>query len=153
VTIGGTKRRYVGLSGQPGFVSLSAVIEQAKKDRRLNIFFKIDVEGSEYRTLDILIDNANLITGLAIEFHDVDLHIDKLRDFISRFPLALVHTHCNNFVIRNDEGTPLAIECTFTSSKVGEDLVSALPCDLDMPNNVQKEDYRLIFHDRPKRRS
>jgi hypothetical protein len=46
---------------------------------------------------------------------------------------------------------PLAIECTFTSSKVGEDLASALPGDLDMPNNVQKEDYRLIFHDHSKR--
>jgi hypothetical protein len=53
--------------------------------------------------LDELIDNASLITGLAIEFHDVDLHMDRLQDFVSRFPLRLVHTHCNNFVIRNDK--------------------------------------------------
>ena len=139
------EEKHVGLSNEPGYISLSAIIEQAKQEKRSKIFFKIDVEGWEYRMLDELIENASLITGLAIEFHDVDLHIEKLRDFVSRFPLALVHTHCNNFVIRNDKGTPFVIECTFTASEVGEDLVSALPSELDMPNNARKEDYQLVF--------
>jgi len=140
------EEKHVGLSNEPGYISLSAIIEQAKKEKRSKIFFKIDVEDWEYRMLDELIDNASLITGLAIEFHDVDLHIHKLRDFVSRFPLALVHTHCNNFVIRDDKGTPFVIECTFTASEVGEELVSALPGDLDMPNNARKEDYQLVFY-------
>ena len=87
------------------------------------------------------------MTGLAIEFHDIDLHIDKLRDFISRFPLTLVHTHCNNFVICNDKGVPLVIECTFTAFDAGEELVSSLPSGLDMPNNARKEDYQITFYD------
>jgi hypothetical protein len=139
------EQKNVGLSNEPGYVSLSAIIDQAKQEKRSRIFFKVDVEGWEYRLLDELIHNADLVTGLAIEFHDVDLHIDRLQDFVSRFPLTLVHTHCNNFVIRNDKGTPLGIECTFTASKAGEEFVSSLPGDLDMPNNARKEDYQLIF--------
>ena len=60
--------------------------------------------------------------------------------------MTLVHTHCNNFVVIGDKGTPLSIECTFTASKVGKELVSTLPGDLDMPNNKDKEDYQLIFY-------
>jgi hypothetical protein len=89
--------------------------------------------------LDELIENANLITGLVIEFHDVDLHIGRLHDFVAKCPLTLVHTHC--------KGTPLAIERTFTAAKVGDDLVSTLPGDLDMPNNKDKADYQLVFYD------
>ena len=141
------EEKLVGLSNEPGYISLSAVVEQAKQENRSKIFFKIDVEGWEYRLLDQLIDNANLITGLAIELHDVDLHLERLRDFVARFPLSLVHTHCNNFVVIGDKGTPLSIECTFTASKVGKELVSTLPGDLDMPNNKDKEDYQLTFYD------
>ena len=139
--------KHVGLSDQPGYVSFSAIIDQARKEKRSRIFFKVDVEGWEYRLLDELIDNASLMTGLAIEFHDIDLHFDKLRDFISRFPLTLVHTHCNNFVICNDKGVPLVIECTFTAFNAGEELVSSLPSGLDMPNNARKEDYQITFYD------
>ena len=143
------EEKHVGLSNEPGYISLRAIIEEAKQKNRSRIFFKIDVEGWEYRMLDELVANADMITGLVIEFHDVDLHITKLQNFVSRFPLALVHTHCNNFVIRNDNGTPFVIECTFTASQVGEELVSALPGDLDMPNNARKEDYQLVFTDHP----
>ena len=141
------EEKLVGLSNEPGYISLSAIIEQAKQEKQSKIFFKIDVEGWEYRLFDQLIDNATLITGLAVEFHDVDLHMDRLRDFVSRFPLTLVHTHCNNFVVLCDKGTPLSIECTFTASKVWKELVSTLPGALDMPNNKDKEDYQLIFYD------
>jgi hypothetical protein len=140
------EEKLVGLSNEPGYISLSAIIEQAKLDKKSKIFLKIDIEGWEYRLLDELVDNASLITGLAIELHDIDLQIDRIRDFISRFPLKLVHTHCNNFVIRNDRGMPLAIECTFTAYEVGDELVPALPSGLDMPNNVQKDDYELEFY-------
>ncbi len=139
--------KHVGLSTQPGYISFSAIVDQARKEKRSRIFFKVDVEGWEYRLLDEFVDNADLMTGLAIEFHDVDLHIDKLRDFISRFPLTLVHTHCNNFVIRNDKGVPLVIECTFTAFEAGEELVSTLPSGLDMPNNARKADYQIAFYD------
>jgi hypothetical protein len=101
------EEKFVGFSNQPGYTSLSAIVEQAKHEKRSKIFFKIDIESAEYRLLDELIENASLITGLVIESHDIDLHIEKLRDFVSRFPLTLVHTHCNNFVIRGDKGVPL----------------------------------------------
>jgi hypothetical protein len=50
------EEKLVWLSNEPGYISLSAVIEQAKQEKRSKIFFKIDVEGWEYRLLDQLID-------------------------------------------------------------------------------------------------
>lgn len=139
------EEKHVGLSSEPGYISFPAIIDEARKQNRSKIFFKVDVEGWEYRLLDEFVHNASLMTGLAIEFHDIDLHIDKLRDFVTRFPLTLVHTHCNNYVICNDKKVPLVIECTFTAFEAEEELVSKLPSDLDMPNNARKEDYSIEF--------
>ena len=44
-----------------------------------DLLIKIDIEGSEYRTLDCIVRNQDKIIGLIIEFHDVDLHMEKLR--------------------------------------------------------------------------
>ena len=46
------------------------------------IFLKIDIEGSEYRVLHDLINYQNKIIGLIIEFHNVDLHIQRILNFI-----------------------------------------------------------------------
>ena len=62
-----------------------------------NVFLKIDIEGSEYRILDQLIENQKKINGLVIEFHDCDLHFDRINRFIQSFELDLVHIHVNNY--------------------------------------------------------
>ena len=46
-----------------------------------NIFFKIDIEGSEYELLDSILLMQDNIVGLAIEFHDLNKNLDKVRDF------------------------------------------------------------------------
>ena len=35
--------------------------------------------------------------GLVIEFHDIDLHIEKIKNFINSFNLTLTHVHPNNY--------------------------------------------------------
>ena len=47
-----------------------------------NLFFKIDIEGSEYRLLEELVEFQGTMCGLVIEFHDIDLHIEKINNFI-----------------------------------------------------------------------
>jgi hypothetical protein len=104
---------------------------------------KIDIEGSEYRLLDTLILNQNRISGLVIEFHDCDLHLNTIKNFIQNFGLKLAHIHANNFFpIRLDDELPLILELTF--SKYCEvQKVESLPHILDMPNNKIKPEISL----------
>jgi hypothetical protein len=138
-------QKYVGLTS-PGYTTLTAIIAEATKatDVDNGIFVKIDIEGWEYRLLDEVIAIADKMTGLAIELHDVDLHLDKLEKFIERFPLKLAHLHVNNYSPTNANGTPLAIECTFTSSPTSEKF-ERLPHPLDMPNKRNREEYTVTF--------
>lgn len=108
-----------------------------------NIFLKIDIEGSEYRLLETLIAHQNRISGLVIEFHDTDIHLNSIRNFIKNFPLNLVHIHANNFApIRASDGLPLALELTF-SKHCASFKKPSLPHRLDMPNWRDKEDINL----------
>jgi hypothetical protein len=108
------------------------------------IFLKIDIEGSEYRILQSLINNAEKITGLVIELHDCDLHLDKIQAFIERFPLKLIHIHANNFAPLSRNSIPLVLEFTF--GRHSADVVEArLPHHLDMPNNSRKSEIVLKY--------
>ena len=111
------------------------------------LFLKIDIEGSEYRILDDLINNENRITGLVIEFHDCDLHIDRIQSFVERFKLPLVHIHANNFApTTEDTGLPLVLEITFSkNAKLGADCI--LPHKFDTPNNGDDPEIALKFSD------
>ena len=137
--------KYVGLNTNDiDYCTFDDVLNKIKSN---NIFLKIDIEGSEYRFLDSIIKNQNRLSGLAIEFHDCDIHIKKIEDFIKNFSLRLIHVHANNYApIRLNDKLPLALELTFskysnTSKKIH------LPNNLDMPNNKNKEEIELIIQD------
>lgn len=110
-----------------------------------NIFLKIDIEGSEYRILEEIIENQNRIIGLVIEFHDFDYHKSIIYDFCKKLNLILIHIHPNNFSQKDKNGDPLVIELTFERDPtiVEGDLI--LPHELDMKNNSLENDIELIF--------
>jgi hypothetical protein len=110
-----------------------------------NIFLKIDIEGSEYRVLEEIIENQSKIIGLIIEFHDFDYHKSIIYDFCKKLNLSLVHIHPNNFSQRDKNGDPLVIELTFEKiPTIAEDIL-VLPHELDMKNNPLENDIKLIF--------
>ena len=110
-----------------------------------NLFFKIDIEGSEYRILDELITIKNKITGLVIEFHDVDLHLSKIQNFINNIGLKLIHIHPNNFGGLDKFGNPYLIELTFEKEPVILKETNSLPHKYDMKNNPDADDITLTF--------
>ena len=116
------------------------------KTNNKNIFLKIDIEGSEYRFLNDIIANEEKITGLVIEFHDCDIHLNQIERFIKQFRLNLVHIHVNNYApIRFDDNLPLVLELTFSkNANCSIDFKS--PHKLDMPNNENLLDYELIIN-------
>ena len=76
--------------------SLNSILIDYKNLIHKPLFLKIDIEGSEYRILDDLIRYQDKITGLVIEFHNIDLHIEKILNFLKNFKLNLVHIHGQN---------------------------------------------------------
>ncbi|MEE2769843.1 MAG: hypothetical protein VX835_02025 [Pseudomonadota bacterium] len=136
-------QQFVGFNSScEQYCSLETVIERTSSK---NIFFKIDIESSEYRMLDTLIKNQSRINGLVIEFHDCDIHLDKIKQFIELFKLNLVHIHANNYSqIRTDDRLPLVLELTFSKhAKLTN--TTQLPHDLDMPNNKKSPEFQLSF--------
>ena len=121
---------------------MNDVLSEVKSN---NIFLKIDIEGSEYEILDTLISNKDRICGLVIEFHDCDIHLAKIKNFVEEFGLRLIHIHANNFEpMRIYDDLQKALELTFSkNSKVRK--LDSLPHILDMPNDKFAEEIKLEF--------
>ncbi len=113
-------------------------------------FIKIDIEGSEYRVLDQIIEHQEKLKGLVIEFHDCDLMFEKIKFFIEKFDLNLVHIHVNNFGIITKTGFPSVIELTFSPKRYNsrrEEKENNFPLPfLDQPNNKNLEDLHISFY-------
>ena len=111
-----------------------------------NIFLKIDIEGYEYRMLDDLLINQKKIIGLVIEFHDCDLHLEKITKFLSLFNLTLVHIHGNNFAETDLNDDIVVLELTFSKNPIQVSDICVLPNKLDMPNYNNKSEVILKFN-------
>lgn len=114
-----------------------------------SVFLSIDIEGGEYDLLDQICKYSNNLTGLNIEFHNVQENLEKIETFIKNCNLLLIHTHINNFgpIIK---GIPSVIELSFSrnleKNKLGNSrLTNYLPIDLDQPNNINGVDYLVAF--------
>ena len=128
-------------------VNFSEIINRVKL---FPIFLKIDIEGSEYRILDDILKYQDKITGLVIEFHNVDLHKDLISDFINKFSLSLCHIHGQNpsgtdyLDINND---PIQVEMTFSNTKNILSTSPKIPHLLDQPADRRFQDVKLNFVD------
>ena len=118
-------------------------ISKNKKD----IFLKIDIEGSEYRIFNDILDIEKNLVGMIIEFHDVDLHLGKIENFVKSLKfLKLIHIHPNNYGNIDSENNPTIIEVTFEKNP---DLISDeiyLPNNLDYKNRPNTNDIELKFN-------
>ncbi len=136
-------KKFVGLNSENKVHCTFLDVLNETQISSKNIFLKIDIEGSEYRILDDIIENEDRITGMVIEFHDCDIHLGEIEKFINNFGLDLVHVHANNFSpIRLHDGLPLVLELTFSkNAKLSKSY--KLPHKLDMPNNKESSEYKL----------
>jgi hypothetical protein len=80
---------------RPYDTTLSRVFERADSNK---IVLKVDIEGSEYRIIDAIVEFADRIVGLIVEFHDTDplrpVFVDGIRKLRQHF--EIVHVHANN---------------------------------------------------------
>jgi hypothetical protein len=100
-----------------------------------NVFLKVDIEGSEYRMLDEILELENKLTGIVIEFHDFDVHHQLVKNFIEKTQMKLCHVHVNNYC-KIYNGFPTLIEFTFSKNpNILSDSKPIFPHNLDQPNN------------------
>ena len=127
------------------YISIDDIIKSSSNNQ--NFFFKIDIEGSEYRILDDLIKFMDRIEGLAIEFHNVDINLDRVLNFIEKFNLKLVHIHANNWSTYGLNNIPSSIEFSFSKKPVLLKNDLKFPHKLDQNNNPNNDEIKLEFSD------
>ena len=103
------------------------------------------IEGAEYRLLDEILLYQKFLSGLIIEFHDVDLNQEKIAKFIDDFNLHLTHIHPNNFGLKDEKGDPKVIEMTFEKNPLIVDGDNVLPNNLDQSCDQKNEEIELKF--------
>ena len=150
---------YFGAVGGEGVVDWQQVKATfTRRDREPaapHLFVKMDIEGEEYRTLPGILEDADSITGLVIEFHDCDLLWERFTEIMDQAArdFAVVHVHGNNCVpLVPGTPCPSAIEVSLANrSLLPAELHpsgASYPLDgLDMPNLAARPDYPLVFDD------
>lgn len=129
-------------------ITLQEIIDSVNSE---NIFLKIDIEGSEYRIIDVILKNASKINAIAIEFHDTEplrlVFCDAVKRLLNEF--ELIHIHGNNCSPVGVDGLPEALEITFVRKNpqiiTSKKQVSLPLVGLDSPNNIHREDYLMKF--------
>lgn len=116
-----------------------------------SIFLKIDIEGSEYEVLTQIVEQAQRITGIVIEFHDIGIEVDRFLSSLSELSkyFDITHIHGNNYDSFLPEiDFPNVIELTLSRKGVHSSKLSHLKApisDLDSPNNPNSKDLSFTF--------
>lgn len=117
---------------------------------KMHIFLKMDIEGGEYRVIPQILEYADRVDLMTIEFHDTD----PLRDiFVKQVkailgPFEIIHIHANNAGGVGADGLPEILEITFLNRKfvTAQQRRGRLPlAGLDFPNDPAKPQLPLIF--------
>jgi hypothetical protein len=135
------KEERIGTGNQ--CVKLKKILNERKAD--LPAFIKIDIEGSEYRIFDEILLNQDSFTGIGIELHDVDIHMDKIKKFIKELNMELAHIHPQNPAHVAENDIPTQIELTFARKPKIIGPKVKLPHTLDQPANPYLPDIELFF--------
>lgn len=124
------------------YISDNDLIKLTKK-LEAPFFLKIDIEGSEYRILQDILKLKNKISGMVIEFHDIDLFSSKIKKFIQKSDLKLIHIHANNYGLEWNEAN--IVELTFSQRPkiIGKNIY--FPNKLDQPNIKKNKEIKINF--------
>lgn len=135
--------KFVGNKGGGDFVSLDEVFAANAAD---HLFLKIDVEGMEYRLLASILRHQDRLTGLVVEFHDCDLHMDKITRFADALNLSIVHINANNYAPVDElSRIPLILEISFSRNATPENEMQTYPSPNDTLNNPDGQGIALRF--------
>lgn len=131
--------KYISFDRYPDNISFES-LKKNFLNKFNNIFFKIDIEGAEYRILNELINIKEKISSIVIEFHDVDLNINKILDFKKKLNIPIININANNNGFLSKSKIPTVIEVTFAQP----DLINNFN-DSNSINNVLLEEFFIEY--------
>jgi hypothetical protein len=141
------RQRIFNRLDSPWDVTLRGVLERTNARKGL---LKINLEGREYRIIDDVIQSADRILGLIMEFHDTEplrmVFLESVRKLQQHF--AIVHLHGNNHAGVGADGLPEVLEVTFVQkSRIAtrEKRVQLPLAGIDCPSNPDVPEYGLRF--------
>jgi hypothetical protein len=120
------------------------------------VFIKMDIEQSEFRVLPDLANYFRFLTGMVVEFHDLDILWSKFVDLMNQLTGSFVvaHLHANNFCdLIPKSKTPKLLEVTLLHRDLVRPDEQGIHTEvypiagLDQPNDHEKEDYVLELYD------
>jgi hypothetical protein len=138
------------------FFTISEVFQMIPPDQLVenSVFVKMDIEQSEFRVLTDLVKFGKYLTGLVIEFHDLDILWPNFVGLMNHLKanFEITHVHGNNYSeLISNSSTPKVLEVTFLKRSLicdnelpREAVVYPIP-GMDQPNDRSKEDYPLYF--------
>ena len=115
-----------------------------------NVLVKMDIEGGEYAVIPDLLNVADRITAMVVEFHDTTSDREAFVSSVKHLKQAfeLVHIHANNYRGVAADGLPEVLEITFLNRRLCCETAvrDRLPvAGLDFPNNPRTRDWSLAF--------
>ena len=128
-------------------ISIKTILKNQK-----NILLKIDIEGDEYKILNVVNENFKRIYLLIIEFHNIHRNMNKIKKFLNNSKLKLIHIHGNNYAGKNKNKDPNVLEFTMLNSKkfkiINNRSSFKYPIyGLDYKNFKRQKDIDLKFND------
>jgi len=116
------------------------------------VFLKIDIEGDEYKILSDIKKNSKKIAFLIIEFHNLHKNIFKIKKFLEKLDLKIIHIHGNNYGGIDKYGNPKVIELSLLNTKKikvdNRFSKKKYPIvNLDYKNFKRREDIKIKFNE------
>lgn len=138
-------REAIGSRSKGDFTDLKTAISRLGKEK---LFIKSDIEGSEYETIEDMLEFQSKIVCLTIEFHDLETRRDEFIKAIRRLQnfLTIVHVHGNNCGSLTSDGFPNVIELTMVRSDMflqNQASLTNSTSEFDAPNNPHERDYQI----------
>jgi len=133
-----------------GEISLKEIFKEFVVDPKSTIILKIDIEGSEYKIIEQILDSSSQTLVLIIEFHEILIQNDKFKTSLEllKSKFSLIHTHVNNYGEIDEFSIPDVCEFTFINRNIHREngKVSRLPrVGLDSPSTPGRPDREIVF--------
>jgi len=135
-------------SNDNGNSSIDKILERVDEE---NIFLKMDIEGSEYRVINKILENYQKIVGMVIEFHNIDILYDIWFDILDNIKdkFNIIHIHGNNWGGIGSQKIPNSLEITFENKEISGITKSSAHTypikGIDQPNNPKESDFSFTF--------
>ena len=141
------KKKIVSKKKNNTEISISKILNNYEN----NIILKIDIEGDEYKIFKDIKKNSKKILFLILELHDIDKNILKIKNFLKKLDLKIIHIHGNNYGGVDKKGNPKVIELSLLNSKNIKILniysKNKYPIiNLDYSNNKRRNDIQIKFN-------